>query len=211
MGARDYAHTSWRTGLYPAGLPSEWRFMFYSHRYPAILLSARAWDFTRERLSLWESEAPPAFRMVLEISDRSLERFVALGPGSMPLVAGCVVRVGCRIGPLLPGLEALARVLPVAVDARDPRCDLGAQLAEIGVGLCGRPADRRAPSGPFAVSLITKGDRALWGPALTALLAIRAPRGRALFFCEPTSAIRSLEEAQWLASLLGKPPSNAIL
>ncbi len=180
--------------------------MFYSHRYPGILLSARAWGIKRERLSLWENEAPPAFRIVLEIPDRRVEQFLALGPLQRPLIAGCVVRVARRIGPLMAGLEALARVLPVAVDTRIPVGDLAAALAEIGVGLCGRPADGSAPSGPFAVSLIGKGDRVLLGRALTALLAVPAPKGRALFFCEPHTAIRSLEEAQWLASLLGEKP-----
>lgn len=202
MGARDYAHTCWRTQLYPSGLPAEWRFMFYSHRYPAVLMSARAWGFAPERLSVWESEAPPSFRMVLEVADRALERFLALGPWSRPLIAGCVVRVTRRMGPLMPRLEALARVLPVAVDVRVAPEALAATLSGMGVGLCGRPADGRAPSGPFAVSLIDAGDRALLGRALTALLEAPAPQGRALFFCKPDGAIRSLEEAQWLASLL---------
>lgn len=204
MGARDYTHARWRTRLYPTGLPPEWRFMFYSHRYPAILMSARAWGFAPERLSLWESEAPSSFRVVLEVPDRSLERFLALGPLPRPLVAGCIVRVARRIGPVISRLEALARVLPVAIDARVPVEGLAATLSGIGVGLCGRPADGRAPTGPFAVSLMGDGDRALVGQALTALLAVPAPQGRALFFCEPDTAIRSLEEAQWLASLLGE-------
>ncbi len=204
MGARDYAHACWRTQLYPPDLPPEWRFIFYSHRYPAILMPARAWGFAPERLSLWESEAPPSFRMVLEVSDRALERFLALGVWPQPLIAGCVVRVTRQIGSLMPRLKALARVLPVAVDVRGAAEGLAATLSGIGVGLCGRPADGRIPSGPFAVSLIEAGDRALLGQALTALLAAPASQGRALFFSEPKSAIRSLEEAQWLASLLGE-------
>lgn len=206
MGVRDYSHAPWRTEFYPPGLPSEWRFMFYSHRYPGMLLSPRAWGVKRERLSLWESEAPPSFRLVLEVSDRSLDRLLALGPLPRPFVAGCVVRVSRRITSLMTGLEALSRALPVAVDARLSVCDLTASLAEIGVGVCGRPAEGGVPSGPFAVSLIGPGDRALAGRALTELLKVKAPRGRALFFCEPGTAIRSLEEAQWLASLLGERP-----
>ena len=204
MGARDFTHARWRTQLYPTDLPPEWRFMFYSHRYPAILMSVRAWGFASERLSSWESEAPSSFRVVLEVPDRGLERFLALEPLPRPFIAGCIVRVARRIEPLMSQLEALARVLPVAIDARVPTEGLAATLSGIGVGLCGRPADGHVPSGPFAVSLIGEGDRALVGRALTALLAVPAPQGRALFFCKPDTAIRSLEEAQWLASLLGE-------
>jgi len=202
VGARDYTHKSWRPQFYPDDLPSEWRFIFYSHRYPAILMPMRAAAFETERLSLWEQEAPPDFRMVLEIPGGSLDRFLSAKPLPQPLIAGCVVRVSRLTKAHIAPLAALAQTLPVAVDFRVHASEYIAELSAIGVGVCGRPAQGLAPTGPFAVSLVGKGDRPLLGRAIQDLWQVPAPNGRALFFYEPQTAIKWVEEAQLLASML---------
>ncbi|MHB8254760.1 MAG: DUF72 domain-containing protein [Acidiferrobacter sp.] len=203
LGARDYTHTGWRSQLYPADLPREWRFIFYSHRYPAILMPMRAWAFDAERLSLWQEEAPPTFRMILEVPAESLGRFVAAGPWPQPLIAGCVVRMSRLTKAHIAPLQVLAHQLPVAVDFRVYTPQYTRDLSAIGVGVCGRPAFGLPPTGPFAVSLMGKGDRPLLGQALRELMSVSAPRGSALFFYKPQTAIQWTEEAQLLVSMAG--------
>ena len=72
IGARGYAHACWRGAFYPDNLPREWRFLFYSHRYPALLMPARAWGSDPARLAAFGEEAPADFRVVLEISEKGL-------------------------------------------------------------------------------------------------------------------------------------------
>ena len=202
VGARGYTHRNWWPQLYPDELPAEWRFIFYSHRHPAILMPARAWAYKPEQLSFWQEEAPPNFRMVLEIPGDGLERLMLAGPLPQPLIAGCIVRVSRLTKGHRVQLAVLAHTMPVAVDFRihTPGCADG--LSTMGVGVCGRPAQGLSPVGPFAVSLVGKADRPLLGKAVQELLRVPAANGRALFFYEPQTAIKWVAEAQLLVNLL---------
>lgn len=203
IGARGHAHACWRGAFYPHDLPREWRFLFYSHRYPALLMPARAWGLDPARLAAFSDEAPADFRVVLEISAKGLPDMARVATWPAPLVAGCVVRLPRLDAAYRGPLAALARALPVAVDLRSCPAGCREDLAALGVGVCGRPAAGRAPAGPFAVSLIDQADRRVLGAALRALVTVAAPAGSALFFCEPTAALTGLDEALLLADLLG--------
>ena len=204
IGARGYTHACWQGRFYPRDLPPEWRFLFYSHRYPALLMPARAWGSDPARLAALAEEAPPDFRLVLEVPESALPRLAEADAWPRPLAAACLVRLR-RLGPVhKKPLAALARALPVAADLRVCEARCRADLAALGVGLCGRPGAARSPSGPFAVSLVDRIDRRGLAAALRELAAVEAPAGSALFFCDPTTAPGGLDEAQLIADLLGR-------
>ncbi|WP_298138819.1 hypothetical protein [Acidiferrobacter sp.] len=202
VGARGYTHATWRGAFYPEDLPSEWRFLFYSHRYPALLMPARAWGPDPARLAAFSEDAPGDFRMVLEVSEAHLARVAQVAAWPHPVVAGCLVRLR-RLEAVHKGpLAALAQVLPVAADIRTCPAGCRAALAALGVGVCGRPGQGRPPAGPFAVSLVDRIDRRTLGAALQGLAAVEAKAGSALFFCDPATALSGVEEALLLADLL---------
>ena len=202
IGARGYAHARWRGAFYPHDLPREWRFLFYSHRYPAVLMPAQSWGQDPARLTLFGDEAPTDFRVVLEVTEKGLPRMAEVAAWPVPLVAGCLVRLSRLDAAHREPLAALARALPVTVDLRSCPAECRQDLAALSVGVCGRPAASRAPTGPFAVSLVDRVDRRALGAALRGLLTVEAPAGSALFFCEPVTALTGLNEALLLADLL---------
>ena len=202
IGARGHTHQCWQGRFYPADLPPEWRFLFYSHRYPALLLPARSWGADLGRLALLAEEAPPDFRLVLEVPERALAPLAAREDWPRPLVAACLVRLPRLIPAHAALLGALARRLPVSVDLRVCSEACKAELAGLGVGLCGRPAAGRSPTGPFALSLVDRIDRRGLAAALRELGAVSAPAGQALFFQDAASALTGVDEALLLASLL---------
>lgn len=202
IGARGYTHKCWQGRFYPPDLPHEWRFLFYSHRYPALLLPARGWGADLDRLAAFAEEAPPDFRLVLEVPERALASLAARGGWPQPLVAACLVRLPRLAGGHAAPLRALARRLPVSVDLRACSEACKAELAGLGVGICGRPAAGRSPAGPFALSLVDRVDRRGLAAALRELGAVSAPAGQALFFQDATSALTGVDEALLLASLL---------
>ncbi len=206
VGARGYAHRAWQGTFYPADLPPEWRFLFYSHRYPAILLPARSWRSDGDTLVRLQDEAPPEFRVVLEVSEGELARLESAPLWPQPFVTACLVRLADLRPQHEAALVALADVLPVVVDLKGRAAPSQARLRELGLGLCGRPAQGRPPAGPYALSLVTRADRALLGRGLRALLDVPAPRGRALFCTDPATAIKGAEEAQLIAELLPAAP-----
>lgn len=203
IGAYGYAHRHWGVRFYPQDLPPEWRFIFYSHRHPGLLLPMRSWAFDRACLRLYQEEAPPDFRLVLSVPEGGLQRLLSTGPLPRPLVAGCVVRVRKLTRAQVTLLASLVRTVPVAVDLRTDDPDGVAALSQVGIGVCGRPEQGRPPTGPFAVSLISQGSRPLLGRALRELLDTKAPSGRAVFFYDPRSAIRWAAEAQLLVGMMG--------
>lgn len=162
----------------------------------------RAPAFGGEDLVLWEQEAPPEFRIVLEVSGANLDRVLSVGPVPQPLIAGCVVRAPRLTRAHIGSLAALTQTLPVAVDLRVHTPASIGELSALGIGVCGRPAEGLVPIGPFVVSLMGAADRRLLGRAVQELLRVPAPRGSALFFHEPRTAMKWVEEAQLLAGML---------
>ncbi len=202
VGARGYAHTCWQGRFYPPDLPPEWRFLFYSHRYPALLLPARSWGADLARLPALADEAPPDFRLVLEVPEPALASLAQREDWPQPLVAACLVRLARLTSAHAALLGALARRLPVTVDLRTCSKACKAELAGLGVGLCGRPAAGRPPAGPFALSLVDRIDRRSLAGALRELGGVSAPAGAALFFQEAASALTGVDEALLLRGLL---------
>ncbi|MHB1513496.1 hypothetical protein [Acidiferrobacter sp.] len=202
IGARGYTHKCWQGRFYPSDLPPEWRFLFYTHRYPALLLPARSWGADLARLPALAEEAPPDFRLVLELPETALAPLAEREDWPQPLVAACLVRLS-RLRPAhAAALGALARRLPVTVDLRACSEACKAELAGLGVGLCGRPAVGRPPAGPFALSLVDRIDRRALAAALRELCSVSAPAGAALFFQEAASALTGVDEALLIKGLL---------
>ncbi len=202
IGARGYTHGCWRGPFYPADLPPEWRFLFYSHRYPALLLPARAWGADLGRIAPFADEAPPDFRLVLEVPEKALAQLAQREEWPRPLVAACLVRLARFTSAHAGPLRVLAQRVPVSVDVRVGSKACQAELAGLGAGLCGRPAAGRSPAGPFALSLVDRIDRRGVAQALRELAAVSAPAGSALFFQDAATALRGVDEALLLAGLL---------
>ncbi|MHB1565620.1 MAG: hypothetical protein ACYCXG_02690 [Acidiferrobacter sp.] len=200
IGARGYNHRAWCGHFYPPDLPSEWRYLFYSHRQGALLMPARTWYGHSSVLAQWHDEAPPAFRLILELPLRALtDGFM---PAPSPLVAGYVLRAPSLSIDDLPVMAAWAGVAAISVDLARGRARLGPTLAAMQVGLCGRSGPGQAATGPLALTLVGGVDRRVLGRVLRALLDTPAPQGRALFFYRAASALGQITDAQLLVSVL---------
>ncbi len=203
LGARGFAHRSWEKGrYYPAGLPPEWRYTFYSHRQSSVLIPAAAVR-TPDRLAVWRDETPPGFRPVLELPMALLHE--DLPPVTMDgdWLGGYLVRAPRGLSARDIGrLAAVNRFMPVAVDVTRGRGQAAATLAAQGIGLCGRPLQGRAAQGPFVVNLLGACDRMTLRAVVQALPETPGPRGCMLFFTDPQTALTQMEEARLLHALL---------
>lgn len=200
IGARGYNHRVWRGRFYPSDLPAEWRYIFYSHRIGALLMPSRAWYGHPSVLAQWHEEAPPAFRMVLELPPRALTD--GFTPVMSSLIAGYLLRVPTLSAGDLPVLASWAATVAMSVDLARGRARLRPVLTAMHVGCCGRPTDGHAASGSLALTLAGTGDRRSLGRIIGALLDTPAPAGRALFFYQAASALGQIGDAERLVSLL---------
>ncbi len=131
VGARGWDHETWSGGFYPAELPRDWRFCFYSNNLRAVLVPSGTWAGvdTRE-VAGWVEDSDPAFRFVPELPPslsspmplaairRELALFLALVEPIEPQIAGYVV----RIAPGAPADSAWLENLLSAIGAAWPVC-----------------------------------------------------------------------------------------
>ncbi|MDA8390843.1 MAG: hypothetical protein M0Z76_08975 [Gammaproteobacteria bacterium] len=203
LGARGWMHRCWGRGrYYPAGLPPEWRYTFYSHRQSSVLIPASALR-TPDFLAVWRDETPPGFQPVLELPMARLHEDLPPVAEDADWLGGYLVRAsrGLSAGDIRR-LAAVSRSMPVAVDVIRGRARAAAALAAEGIGLCGRPVQGLPAQGPFVVSLLGACDRMTLRAVLQALSATRAPSGCALFFTDPQTALTQIQEARLLQDLL---------
>ncbi len=196
-------HRVWQKSYYPAALPPEWRYTFYSHRQSSVLIPGSAWRRAPDLLSVWREETPPGFRPVLELPLAYLSRQLPAAATDGGWLGGCLVRAsrGLSAGDISRILE-ISRQIPVAVDVVCGRARAAPALLAAGIGVCGRPAEGWAAQGPFAVSLLGACDRKALRVALESLQAVSAPAGCGLFFTDPQTALVQIREARLLADLM---------
>lgn len=213
IGTRGWDHAAWQGGFYPAELPVEWRFCYYSNLLRAVLVPAEAWaDATPAAVAQWAEDSDPGFRFVLEppplVSAAELAAFLRLIEPIASQTDGFFLRVvsfnPIQLEMLLTGLT---RVHPVCVDlpAGEPSPELSALLAAHRVGRCwhAAPGDAPVPGGALLVVLSEGGAAPELRRTLEALARWQEPGGRAALFFDGPSAAEAVSSARTLAELMG--------
>ncbi len=144
IGTRGWDHDAWQGGFYPAELPVEWRFCYYSNLLRAVLAPAEAWaDATPATVAQWAEDSDPGFRFVLEppplASAAELVAFLRLIEPIASQTDGFLVSAAppdpAQLEMLLAGLT---RAHPVCVDVPtgEQSPELAALIAAHRVGRC---------------------------------------------------------------------------
>src|SRR4030067_3666465 len=67
IGTRGWNHVSGGV-FYPAELPDDWRFCFYSNSLRSVLGPQETWDAAqRADVAQWQEDSDPEFRFVVEL------------------------------------------------------------------------------------------------------------------------------------------------
>jgi len=128
IGTRGWNHAS-GGDFYPAELPDDWRFCYYSNNLRSVLVPQETWDSAQGvDVAHWLEDSDPAFRFVLEVpgelrDERALEEFLDKAEPITPRIAGLLLRIKPdsevlpdRLEHLLDGLTDIA---PVCVELPD--------------------------------------------------------------------------------------------
>ena len=68
IGMRGWQHPDWEEHFYPAELPADWRFCFYSNRLRSVLLPGEMWSAVDVgEVRHWQGECDAQFQFVLEL------------------------------------------------------------------------------------------------------------------------------------------------
>lgn len=215
IGTEGWRHAAWRGGFYPAELPVDWEFCYYSNRLRAVWLPVEAAEAGAAEIGEWLRDSDPAFRFVLSVAaaraahDAWRAAFCARLEPLRPRLAGVVLSDPASVTAadarrLITALRALA---PVCIDvSRDGRALLGdrAWPSVWDVDAEPTPPWHGASPAPTGLSLARMADgnpRAI-RHALERLAA--APSTTAgLFFRPSRTAADYAESARTLAELLG--------
>ena len=128
IGTRGWNHAS-GGDFYPAELPDDWRFCYYSNNLRSVLVPQETWD-SAQRVDVvqWLEDSDPAFRFVLEVpgelrDQRALEEFLEKTKPIAPRTAGLLlcIKPDTEVlpAPLESLLNGLADIAPVCVDLPD--------------------------------------------------------------------------------------------
>ena len=210
--------------FYPAELPDDWRFCYYSNNLRSVLVPQEIWDSAqRVDVTQWLEDSDPAFRFVIELPailglplthgrrEQALAQFLeTLGPIA-PRLAGLLLRIAPDTD-VLPDwfehfLNRLADVAPLCVDLpegpwRAP--EVCAALQRQGAGLawhCAREAAPQ-PGGRLMIALAPPAparEVRRWIEQLAQWQGKEAVAG--LFF--EAGAAKAAQEARLIAELMG--------
>jgi hypothetical protein len=151
--------------FYPAELPDDWRFCYYSNNLRSVLVPQETWDSAqRADVAQWLEDSDPAFRFVIELPamlgcplaqderEQALEKFLETLEPVAPRIAGLLLRVASDADVLPDWLDSflnrLADIAPVCVDLPEgPWCApvVHALLAAQGAGLAWHCSPETAP------------------------------------------------------------------
>jgi len=216
IGTRGWDHDAWQGWFYPAELPAEWRFCFYSNLLRGVLVPADAWvGATTAAIAQWAQDSDADFRFVLEppplASATELAAFLQLTAPIRSQTDGFLLRVASTAPRDLTWLETvlaeLAREHPVCVDlpAAWESPTLAALLAAHRAGRCWACAvgDAPTPEGALVVALSAGGTPLELRRTLEALARRPEQGGRAALFFEGPAATEAARAARTLAELMG--------
>ncbi len=212
IGTRGWDHADWQGGFYPAELPAEWRFCYYSNLLRAVLVPAEAWaGATPSTVAQWLEDSDAGFRFVLEppplASAVELAAFLRLiepiASQTDGFLASAASLEPAQLDMLLAGLT---RAHPVCVDLPgEQSSELAALIAAHRAGRCWHCSQRGAPApgGALLVALGAGGPAPELRQALEALARWQATGGRAALFFEGPGAAEAARTARTLAELMG--------
>lgn len=226
IGTRGWEHASWTGSFYPADLPSEWCFCYYSNQLRSVLVPQETWPaVTRKEVAQWVEDSDPAFRFVLELPaalgvpqahakrDQALNAFLELIEPIAARTAGLLLRIAPET-PVFPDwfehfLNRLAGVAPVCADLPDGawrEADVLDALTRQDTGLawrCVREAAPR-PGGHLMIALSSPATPRDARRSIEQLVQWQGEQGVAgLFFDVPEGAAKAAQEAHLIAELMG--------
>ncbi len=225
IGMRGWEFPAWEGHFYPAELPVDWRFCFYSNRLRSVLLPLDIWPSVDEvEVRRWLGDCDAQFRFVLELPpalthpasaavfDAHWSAFRALIDPLHASTTGLLLRVSATATPdrdwLAHVLSVLTADKPVCVDLpsdawrTQPMLTL---LADTGAGLCWH-ADAPVPPHPggrFMVGLTGGGNAKTLRGHIATLAACQHGDSQAGLFIEAPGSPGMAEEARIIAEILG--------
>ncbi len=225
IGMRGWEYPAWEGHFYPAELPADWRFCFYSNRLRSVLLPMEIWSSVDVvEVQRWLGDCDAQFQFVLELPpaltrpdsaasfDTHWAAFRALIDPLHASTTGLLLRVPATTAPdrdwLAHALSVLTADKPVCVDLpSDPwRTQSMALLTDTGAGLCWH-ADAPAPPHPggrFMVGLTSGGNAKVLRGHIATLAVWQHGDSLAGLFIEAPGRPGMAEEARIIAELLGK-------
>ena len=226
IGMRGWEHPDWEGHFYPAELPAEWRFCFYSNRLRSVLLPGEVWSAVDvDAVRHWHGECDAQFQFVLELPqelvssapaavfDARWTDFRALIDPLHALTTGLLLRVSAATPSDRDWLAHMLSVLtsdkPVCVDLPSDAwrtSSVHTLLNDTGAGLCWN-ADAQAPPSPggrFMVGLTTGGNAKVLRRHIETLAAWQHGDSRAALFVDAPGRPGMAEEARIIAEILGK-------
>ncbi len=226
IGMRGWEYPAWEGHFYPAELPADWRFCFYSNRLRSVLLPAETWPgVDASEVRRWPGECDAQFQFVLELPpeltrpdsvaafDTHWAAFRTLIDPLHASTTGLLLRVSITTPPerdwLAHALSVLTSDKPVCVDLpsdawRTP--PVLTLLADTGTGLCWH-ANAEAPPHPggrFMVGLTGGGNAKVLRGHIEALAAWQHGDSLAGLFVDAPGRPGMAEEARIIAEILGR-------
>lgn len=139
IGVWDWTSEAFADALYPADLPEAWRIGFYSGLFRCVVLPAALWrEASAEDWAEWLDEVPENFGFYLEQGDAELAELLAAAEVFGAALHGVLLQETMPISALaasaspettdLARLPAALQLWPVALPARDPLAQAGAQI-----------------------------------------------------------------------------------
>jgi len=223
IGTRGWNHAS-GGDFYPAELPDDWRFCYYSNNLRSVLVPQENWDAVqRADVAQWLEDSDPAFRFVLELPatlglpltqgkrEQALAQFLETLEPIAPRTAGLLLRIAPDTD-VLPDwfehfLNRLADIAPVCVDLpegpwRVP--PVHAALERQGAGLAWHCAREAAPH-PGGRLMVALAPPALAREVRRYIERLAQWQGQGSFaglFFE-AGAAKVAQEARLIAELMG--------
>lgn len=224
IGARGWSDIIPGDDFYPAELPPEWRFSFYSNNLRSVLVPRELWpSISRTDVSEWLNDCDPAFRFVLELPvdlsrplpetpSQELDSFLDLCEPIAARVAGYLLRVDPDAVTDPDWLESfvhrLVDIAPLCVDLplswRTPL--VLAALARQGAGLCWHCAlePEPPPGGRLRLALAPPATPSVTRRYIERLVQWQNQDAQAgLFFTKAPGATKAAYEARLIAELMG--------
>jgi len=223
IGTRGWNHVS-GGDFYPAELPDDWRFCFYSNNLRSVLVPQETWDSAqRADVAQWLDDSDPAFRFVIELPailvsplaqsrrEQALAQFLETLEPVAARVAGLFLRIAPDTEALPdwfePLLSQLADIAPLCVDLpagpwRAPA--VHAVLERQGVGLVWHCTTETAPhpGGRLMVALAPPASAREVRRFIERLAQWQGKDALAGLFFD-AGAAKAAQEARIIAELMG--------
>jgi hypothetical protein len=217
IGAAGWENENWIDGFYPADLPEDWRFGYYTNRLRSVLVPANLWQSpdVEAYINTMLEDLYPEFRMVLQwelpVGDDAPAQAREFLERSHPVdenVDAYLVKVASQAtGAGLQAVALLQQQHPVCLTAGDAQVGPGWSELE-GVSLCWLADVQAQPvvQGRFLVTLTSntepRGIREIIEKIDAWPEGLSSAQGAALFFTNDTAA-DSAFQARTIAELMG--------